>query len=309
MSERRLSRHAIGRIEVVAAAAGYGFLGVFGKQAYAAGLGPGEFLTMRFVAAAAILWVYVLVARRSALVWDRRKIAACAALGVFGYALFTSLYFHALKDLSASLTSLLLYTFPVMVTIAARVLFGEPIGWKRGVALPIVAAGLVMLLWGDITVHNWVAVALGLGSAVFYSTYILASSRWLRGVDSMIAGLYIMTAAAIALFAIAHPSIEQLRGLDARAWTAVAGIALVSTLGPLVLFLRGLEKLSSPEASILSLVEPMTAVLSATVLLGERLSFVQVLGGAIILGAMALSTSRPARPDSPDPAPPSTALQ
>jgi drug/metabolite transporter (DMT)-like permease len=304
MATTGLSRHTVGRIEVVVAAAGYGFLGVFGKQAYAAGLGPGEFLTMRFMFASGLLWIYVLAARRKILFTDRRRVLVCAALGVFGYALFTSLYFHALKDLSASLTSLLLYTFPVMVTIAARLLFHEPIGWKRGIALPIVAAGLVMLLWGDMAVRNWAAVVLALGSAVFYSTYILASSRWLRGIDSMAAGLYIMTAAAVALFIVAHPSAAQLRGLDAGAWTAVFGIAILSTLGPLVLFLRGLEKLSSPEASILSLVEPMTAVASASVLLGERLAPIQIAGGAIILAAMALSTSRPPRPQ-PDTDPPS----
>ncbi|HQR40489.1 MAG TPA: DMT family transporter [Blastocatellia bacterium] len=294
MSSAGLSRHAVGRIEVVTAAAGYGFLGVFGKQAYAAGLGPGEFLTMRFAVAAAILWVYVLIARREILFWERKRVLMCAALGVFGYALFTSLYFRALKDLSASLTSLLLYTFPVIVTVAARLLFKEPIGWKRGVALPVVAAGLVMLLWGDMAVRNWGAVVLALGSAVFYATYILASSRWLRGVDSMAAGLYIMTAATIALFLVAHPSMEQVRGLGTSAWMAVGGIAVISTLGPLVLFLKGLDKLSSPEASILSLVEPMMAVLSAAVLLGERLSLVQLVGGGVILAAMVLSTGRPA---------------
>ena len=74
---------------------------------------------------------------------------------------------------------------------------------------------------------------------------------------------------------------------------------IVSTLGPLILFLRGLEKLSTPEASILSLVEPMTAVVTAALFLGDRLSIVQLTGGAIILGAMMLSiTSAPLREDS-----------
>lgn len=296
MSSRRPSPdarlHAIGRLEIVLSAVGYGFIGIFGKRAYAAGLAPGEYLTMRFAIASAVLWAFMLVARRRDLAVSRRRLVACAALGVFGYALFTTLYFHALEGLSASLTSLLLYTFPVIVTLAARVLFKERIGWRRAVALPVVAAGLVLLLRGDVAVASWGAVAFALASAVLYSAYILASSRLLRGVDSLVAGLYIMTAAAVALALVDLPSPERIASFDAGTWGAVLGIAVVSTLGPLVLFLRGLEKLSNAEASILSLVEPLTAVVAASLILGERLAPLQILGGALILGALAFSSVR-----------------
>jgi drug/metabolite transporter (DMT)-like permease len=277
---------------VVLSAAGYGFIGIFGKRAFAAGLAPGEFLTLRFAIASAALWAFMLVARRRDLAVTRRQLAACAALGVFGYALFTTLYFHALRGLSASLTSLILYTFPVIVTVAAWALFKEPIGWRRALALPVVGVGLVLLLSGDIAVTSWGAVGLALASALFYSAYILASSRLLRGLDSLVAGLYIMTAAAVALAVVGCPTPAEVAALDASAWGSVLGIATVSTLGPLVLFLRGLSKLSNAEASILSLVEPLTTVAAASVLLGERLSPLQLAGGALVLGALVLSSLR-----------------
>ena len=281
---------AIGRVEILLSAVGYGFIGIFGKRAFAAGLAPGEFLTLRFALAAALLWVFVLVARRDALRVGRRQVLACAALGVFGYALFTTLYFHALEGLSASLTSLLLYTFPVIVTVAAWLLFKEPVGWRRGLALPVVSAGLVMLLWGNLEVTNWGAVGLALAAAVFYSAYILASSRLLGGMDSLVAGLLIMTAAAVALAIVELPPPARVAAMDAAAWGSVVGIAIVSTLGPLVLFLRGLKRLTNAEASILSLLEPLTAVVAAALLLGERLSAVQMAGGALVLAALALSS-------------------
>lgn len=300
MSSRRPSvdprRAAIGRVEILLSAAGYGFIGIFGKRAYAAGLGPGEFLTLRFALAAGALWIFMLVARRRDVVVTRAQLLSCCALGVGGYAVFTTLYFHALQGLSASLTSLLLYTFPVMVTVAARLMFDEPIGWKRGVALPVVGVGLVMLLWGDIVVNAWSAVAFALGAAVLYSAYVLASSRLLRGLDSLVAGLYIMTAAAVSLAVFDCPSPAEVAALDASAWGSVVGIATMSTLGPLVLFLRGLEKLSNAEASILSLVEPLTAVVASAIILGERLSAIQLTGGALILLALVFSSISRSRP-------------
>ena len=290
------SRPVSGRVEIVLSAVGYGFIGVFGKRAYAAGIAPSEFLTMRFAIAATLLWIFVVITRRRDLDVSRQQIVTCAGLGIFGYACFTTLYFYALKGLSASLTSLLLYTFPVIVTIAAWLLFSEPVGWKRWSALPTVSLGLVLLLWGDVTVTSWTAVLLALGSAVLYSGYILASSRMLRGLDSLVAGLFIMTAAAFACALFGRPSMAQIAAFDTGTWGAILGIATLSTLGPLVLFLRGLEKLSSSEASILSLIEPLTAVVSSAILLGERLAPVQFVGGGLILGALALSSLGQGRP-------------
>ena len=43
----------------------------------------------------------------------------CAVLGVLGYAVFSSCFFEALNGLSASLTVLLLYTYPVIVALGA----------------------------------------------------------------------------------------------------------------------------------------------------------------------------------------------
>jgi drug/metabolite transporter (DMT)-like permease len=286
-----LSRHNVGRLEVLASAAGYGFIGIFGKRAFAAGLGPGEFLTMRFAIASALLWLYVLAFRRDILKLGRRQVLSCVALGVCGYALFSSLYFRALEGLSASLTALILYTYPVIVTIGARVLFKEHVSWRRAAALPVVAVGLVMLLWGDLAVTDWRAVGFGLGSAVLYSAYILASSRLLRGIDMMAAGLAIMTSAALALSVAALPTAEQVAALDAGGWGSVVGIAVLSTIGPLILFLKGLEKMTNAEASILSLVEPLTAVVAAGLLLGERLAPVQLAGGAVILAALLFSST------------------
>jgi drug/metabolite transporter (DMT)-like permease len=291
-----LSRHNVGRLEVLASAVGYGFIGIFGKRAFAAGLGPGEFLTMRFVIASSLLWIYVLAFRREILKLDRRQVLSCVALGVCGYAFFSSLYFRALEGLSASLTALLLYTYPVIVTIGARVLFKEHVSWRRAVALPVVAGGLVMLLWGDMAVTDWRAVGFGLGSAVLYSAYIMASSRLLRGINMMAAGLAIMTSAAIALAVVALPTPAKLSALDPAAWGSVLGIAVLSTIGPLILFLKGLEKMTNAEASILSLLEPLTAVVAAGLLLGERLAPVQLAGGAVILAALVFSSTKPTKP-------------
>ena len=112
----------------------FGSLGFFGKSVFQNGVTPGELLSLRFTLAALVLWpaVWVLHPREWRL--PLTQIAACAALGYSGYALFSSCFFMALSGLSASLTVLMLYTYPVMVAGAAWILwaksFREASGWS-----------------------------------------------------------------------------------------------------------------------------------------------------------------------------------
>jgi drug/metabolite transporter (DMT)-like permease len=274
----------------VIAAVGYGLIGIFGKRAYRAGMQPGELLALRFLLASAVLWLYILIAKRSALRITARQAVSCAALGVLGYALFTTLYFEALKGLSASLTVLLLYTYPVIVMVGSWLLFKERVTRGQVIALMMVCVGLVALLSGNVAIAKGSAIALALGSAVVYAAYILASGRLVASFNPLTAGLYIMTAAAIALTVRAPTALWQVDKLSFDAWAAVIALALVSTVGPVVLFLMGLEKISGTEASLLSTMEPVTATIAAALVLGESLSPLQLLGGGLVLAALIVSS-------------------
>jgi drug/metabolite transporter (DMT)-like permease len=78
--------------------------------------------------------------------------------------------------------------------------------------------------------------------------------------------------------------------LSFGAWSAVIALALISTVGPMVLFLMGLEKISGTEASLLSTMEPVTATIAAALVLGESLSPLQLLGGGLVLAALVVSS-------------------
>jgi len=75
----------------------------------------------------------------------------------------------------------------------------------------------------------------------------------------------------------------------------LAAIAVVSTFAAIGLFFAGLRHVGSTTASIVSTAEPLTTVLLASVVLGESLDTVQLLGGALVLaGVVVLSVARPA---------------
>ncbi len=70
----------------------------------------------------------------------------------------------------------------------------------------------------------------------------------------------------------------------------IAGIAIVSTIGPLALFLAGLQRLPSGKASIVVMIEPVVAAGAASLLLGEHLSAIQLLGALLVMISLALNT-------------------
>lgn len=274
----------LGLIQILLSGFCFGFLGIFGKWAYGFGLTPGEFLSLRFLLAAALLALYLTFKNPAELRASPRILARAAGLGLLGYAVFSSCFFLALEGLSASLTVLLLYTYPVMVLVGAWALFGERPSLGQAAALPLVLSGLVLLVWGEMEVRAPRYLVFGVLAAVFYAAYILASSRLLKGASAQTSTLYIMLFAGLGLAA------WHLRGLPEApgAWAVLSGTALIGTLLAMALFLAALQKLSSGEASLLSAMEPVTGLALAALLLGERLRAWQWIGGALVLVGMIL---------------------
>lgn len=278
-----------GLIEVILSGICFGFLAYFGKLAYAHGLKPGEFISLRFVIAALILGVFLFLQKPQNLKLPKKALSRCVVLGILGYAVFSSCFFQALIGLSASLTVLLLYTFPLFVTVGAALFLGEPISRFGLMALVVTGTGLVSLVTGDVQVTHRVAILFGIGSAVFYSLYILLSKKWLVHQNPFITTFYIQLFAALVLSLIHLHDFHRIVFILKTAWLPVLGSAVISTIFAMSLFLSGLRRLTSSETSILSTTEPVVALLVAYVFLNERFLPWQIFGAVLVLTGLVLT--------------------
>ncbi len=285
------SERKIGISQILLSGICFGFLGIFGKLLYAGGIEPGEFLGFRFLIGGAFSLALVLATDPHSLKMSRKHLGICVALGVFGYAVFSSCYFQALKGLSASLTVLLLYTYPLMVTLGAWLLFGEKVMRRKIAALPLVMTGLALLIWGDVQILNPWAIAFGLAAATFYAVYILTSSHYLKGVNPFAAVSYIQLSAGVILSLIYLRDPTRAAQVFTAQWPILLAAGLICSSAAMGLFLAGLKKLKNWEVSVLSTSEPVSNILLAIVFLGEQLSFTQGLGALGILGAFILVAS------------------
>jgi drug/metabolite transporter (DMT)-like permease len=279
-----------GALFCLASAAGFGASAVFGKLAYDEGSTVGTLLATRFTLAAILFWIILFASRglgelRSI---GRRDTLLALALGAVGYAAQAGCYFAALELMDASLLALLLYTYPVLVAVAAVVIGREEPRRSTALSLALALGGLVLVLAGaSAGALDPLGTVLGLAAASIYTVYILVSDGVTARVGPLALSTLVCTGAAVSL------TLAGLVGgdLDPGAVTAagygwLGSLAVVSTVGAIALFFAGLRLVGPTAAAILSTLEPAVTVALASAVFGESLGPAQLTGGLLVLAAV-----------------------
>jgi len=284
------NRSAAGVTLVIGSACCFGSLGVFGKLAYRLGLTTPQLLSYRFALAAVLLWLAAAVTRQG--LPPRRSLVGLAIMGGAGYVGQSAAYFSALHFIPVSTTALLLYTFPVVVTLLATLLFHEPLGWTKIVAVVLALIGSMLVVQAQLSVASPIGIILGLTSAAVYSGYILFGSRLLPGIPPVSATATIATAAAIVWSGFAAATGQLTVNWTPSRAALLAGFAVIGTTIPVLTFILGLRLLGASRSAILSTFEPASSVLLAVLILGEAANPIQYLGGAFILSSVVVLEGR-----------------
>jgi drug/metabolite transporter (DMT)-like permease len=298
-----MSSERKGLVLCLASAVGFGAMAIFAKKAYATGLDVTTLLAVRFLMAAVLLWLLVAVRRNG--VGDLRALALGGLLGLVGYSIQAGLYFGALTYIEAGLTSLLLYTYPALVTVVAIALRRESADRRRLGALAVASGGVALVLaGGGVGDLDPVGVAMALGAAVFYTGYILISDGVVARTPPLAFSASVCTGAAITFVMVLLVDGAVTPSAEGLAWTAA--LTVFSTVMPIVCFFAGLALVGPSTASIASTIEPPVTVGLAWLVFGETLGSVQLVGGAFVLSAVVLlqwrkasSSSRSRSADSP----------
>jgi drug/metabolite transporter (DMT)-like permease len=160
-------------------------------------------------------------------------------------------------------------------------------------ALGLASGGLVLVVAGAGSgALDPLGVALGLGAAVVYSTYILGSQGVAGRVRPRVLSALVCTGAAAPL-TVGSALLGELRpgALTVAGWSWLTLVAVVSTVVSISLLFAGLRRVGPTTASILSTAEPLTTVVLAFLAFGESLGPVQLAGGALVLAAVLLLSS------------------
>lgn len=262
---------------------------MFAKVAYAAGVSPSLLLTLRFVLAAALLapvvWLKRIPMPRG------RVLAGFVLMGVL-YTAQSQSYFTALMYASSGLVALLLYIYPILVTILALLFGWEKLNRRTLILLAVATAGLAITLGGKLQGQP-LGIGLGVLAAAVYAVYILLGNRLTQNTHPLAATLVVLSTAAVGNGAFAISSGSSLPH-SVGAWLAIGAIALFSTVLAIAAFLSGIKRIGAAQASIISTLEPVITLVLGVALLQESISVSQLMGGALVLTAVILLAQRPA---------------
>jgi drug/metabolite transporter (DMT)-like permease len=255
------------------------------KFTYRLQAGTGIVAWIRFAGAAVVLWALarvLRVARRP----EPKKLRSLVGMGLVA-SVVGGLFVGSLERIPASASTLLLYAHPAMVALATAVLGRERWGLGKGVALGLSTVGLVLVLGAPTADLDWVGVVMALGAAVALATFIVLAQRAVAAVHPLVSSGIVQATAALAFapVAVATGAVDPGRIPASAGW--MVAVALF-TAAALALFLAAVERLGPTRAAIGATVEPVVTVILGVAVLGETLTGVQLVGGALVVAAVAI---------------------
>ena len=197
------------------------------------------------------------------------------------------LLFEAYKYTTVSVATLSYYFAPVIVTIACPILFKEKMKAKQWICFVMSTLGIVLITGiGDLSQgdSHIKGILFGLGAATLYATVILVN-KFIKNVDGIHRTFLQFMASVIVLVPyVALTDGVNLASLDFKGWGFLLVIGIVHTGITYCLYFSSLKELPGQKAAILSYIDPLVAVLVSVVILNEKMTFMQIMGGILILG-------------------------
>jgi len=276
-----------GYLLIVTAAVLWGGIGPVSKLAFAQRATPMEVAFWRAVLAWFFFGIHAVVKKETGIV--KTDIPFIILFALTGVTLFYSSYQMAVKNGSAALAAVLLYTAPAWVAVMSRFFFKESLTLVKLLALLLTLAGVFLVSYvpagtgntGMIVSVN--VILFGLLAGFFYSLYYIFGKYFSNRYSAPNLFLYILPIGALGLMPWVRFS-----GLSPVSWGALIFIAFFSTYGAYYCYYSGLKFLEPTRAAITATIEPVVAAFISFLWWGEYFTGFGYAGSLLILAAVVL---------------------
>lgn len=256
-----------------------GLAPILGKLAYQAGVDPSTLVALRTALAAGLLWLFYLLFWRRHISISWSNLLGCVGMGVAN-GIGSLLYYNGLSRVDASLGHLLysMYPFWVFIFLSAA---GHPVSRLAILRLGLALLSVLLLTWRGAGLVDPLGVTLMIGAGALYGFHLVLGQWTLVDVHSRTVTLYGLTTMAVV---VGIPFVLQggaPHRVSAEGWMIILLIAILPTALARLLVFAGLQRLGGIQTALLSLAEPLAAVVMALVFLGESFSPLQWAGAAL----------------------------
>ena len=249
-----------------------------------------------------ILAPVLLVAKRraSALAMPRRDFFRCVLLGVLGLAASNFFYYYAISKTTVTTAIILQYIAPVWVLLYMVTRGLQRATAQRVLAVILAVSGIALALGAlgfsgaPPFVHlvgfktNAAGVITAELAAVSFAFYTILGQKLVVQHDRWKVLLYALLAASAFWIVVNPPWKIFAAHYSGAQWIFLLVFAISSMLLPFSLYFSGLQYLDATRAIVTSCLEPVFAILFATMYVHESLTPIQFLGVLVVLTATVL---------------------
>lgn len=215
-------------------------------------------------------------------------------LGIIGYYLSSLFDFLGLQYVSAGIERLILFLYPTFVVLINALLFRQKVSVKQRIALLLTYAGIGIAYFGEIQEQQsdsnfmWGSILIFI-CALTYATYLVGSGRLIPKLGPSKFTAYVMltaTAGVLIHFAI----VSDYHSLNITPTLAKYGVmlAVIATVIPSFLIAFGMKKIGSNNTAIITSIGPVSTILQAHWILGEKMYTAQLIGTALVIAGVLL---------------------
>jgi drug/metabolite transporter (DMT)-like permease len=292
-------RPRLGYLLAAVAAAMFAVNGSIAKLLIEDGVTPAHLSQLRVTVAFLMLAGALVVADRRRLRIARADVPRMAWLGFAGVAIVQLSYFLAIERMPISVALVIQFTGPAMVLLWLRLAHGRRLkpSLYGAVALSVAGSALVVEVF-DAGSIDGLGVVYALVAAVTFAIYLVGFERAGQSYDAFTTLTWGLGFATLFWVLVSPPWTFPLGDFDSLGHMALAlGVVVIGTLAPFLLNLSALRHLPAARVGVIATLEPVLATLVAWAIHDEALAGIQIVGGLLVVAAVAWVQSHPPSPE------------
>lgn len=282
---------------VIIGSIAYGFLPIFVKNIIPYGYSSISIVFYRYLFTSIALFIIIIIRKNNlknnlennfkiSFKINQRQFLELFIFSISGLGLTFYLLSQALLYISAGLTNMIHFGYPVVVIILMAVIYKEKI--NRLKILSIVSSVIGIFLLTKIvaieSIESFKGIIYALITTITYGSYIIANKKSsFANLDTMVSLFYMSLIISIAFFTagILTKDLQLLNNI--YVFYNFIAISLLCTVFSLGLLLYGVKNLGSSLASILNMFEPTTTVIASAFIYYEKLTINIIIGSVLII--------------------------
>lgn len=280
------------KVKVIAAMLIFGTIGLFVKNI---DLTSSEIALYRGFFGSLFL-LLVLGLKKERLSWEKSKENA----GILFYSgtaigLNWILLFEAYRYTTISNATLSYYMAPLFVVLASPFILKEKLTVLKTSCVFLALIGMYFIVekggMNGSGYNHTLGIAYGIGAALLYASVILAT-KFLKNMASLETTIIqLMTASLVLAPYVFFKEGLNILSISGSSLFYLLFLGIVHTGIAYALYFSAMQDLKGQTMAILSYIDPISAVILATLFLNERMTIIQIIGGFFILSAAFLSES------------------